>query len=358
MIHARILPVLLLSLVLPACAQKSGFKGSAKTGALESKVETTPKPSPTPIAKAPATVSKAPRLVEESYVQSGNAGLADILIVMDDSGSMKSYQKNLSTKLSALLVALKDTDWQIAVITTTVKNVAGGPDICNLKLIKSTDSDAEAKFTDAVNAGILGSGSEQGVRQAKTGLSCAENKWIRDNSTVAVLFVTDEEDASYEPEWLEAKKIDKNAVQADAMAPLVAYVEKDLARTVGVNAAFYGIFSPPSNPCQVTNSTVGKKYQPLFDYKNSGNMNYGRVCEDSYKPTLELISQSIAKLVINFHKLNEVPDIGSLSVSGLKADGSAISASDYKVLGAVLLFNKGSEPQLASTVKLSYKVSE
>ncbi|RYZ58641.1 MAG: VWA domain-containing protein [Proteobacteria bacterium] len=340
-----------LSLPLAACGQKSGFKGSAKVGAVAQSEDAEP---------APQIVSKEPRLVEESYTQEGSSGLADILIVVDDSGSMKPYQSNLSTKLNDLLASLKDTDWQIGVVTTSVKNASvGGADICDLKLIKSSDADREAKFLEAVSPGIKGSGDEQGMRQAKTGLACAEQKWIRDNSTVAVLIVTDEEDASYAPEWLLAKKSDKSAVQADAMAPLISYVENDLKRSIGVNAAFYGIFSPPSSPCKTSGAVIGNKYQALFDYKNSAaTVNYGRVCDDSYKPTLELISSSISKLLTLYQKLKELPDAGSVVVKAKKADGSAVTSADYKIASNFIIFNKGSEPAYGSLVELSYKVSD
>jgi hypothetical protein len=345
-----------LGLSLGGCApKKSGFTGSAKVGAVASEDQTPEVPVKQPVAKP---VVKKPRLVEESYTQAGTSGIADILIVVDDSASMQPYQSNLSTKLNDLLTSLKDNDWQIGVVTTTVRKQANGSDICDLKLIKSTDSDREAKFLKAVSAGTRGDPSEQGIRQAKTGLACAEQNWIRENSTVAVLIVTDEEDASFVPEFIIQQKSNKAAVLTDAMGSLIDYVENDLKRSVGVNAAFYGIFSPPSAPCTSNGAVVGKKYQALLDYKKTAAINYGRVCDASYKPTLELISSSIAKLLTLYQKLKEVPDTGSVVVKATKGDGSAVTSADYKIAGNFIIFNKGSEPAFESTVELSYTVTD
>jgi hypothetical protein len=54
----------------------------------------------------------------EQFTQAGKKGLVDILVVIDDSGSMDKEQVNLSTKLNELLVSIKDADWQVSVITT------------------------------------------------------------------------------------------------------------------------------------------------------------------------------------------------------------------------------------------------
>ncbi len=326
----------IISLTLMACSQQPGFKGEvAKVPADYSSNE-----DPN-VEKILDPSSRTVRSIDESFIQSEATGTADILIVIDDSGSMRPYQNNLSTKLSALLVALADTDWQIGVITTSLQT-SNGNESCKLKLIKSSDQNRERKFNDAVVAGTSGSSDEQGIRQAKIGLECRENKWVRPGSSIAVLIVTDEEDGSRE----------------DFTIPLINYVEQDMARTVGVNAGFYAIFSPPSAPCNVPNATIGTRYQTLLDYKNvSGTINYGRVCEQTYKPTLELISKSIAKLASNFYTLQQIPDVGTVIVSGSKTDGSAITEGDYTVNGQSLVFKKGSEAAFGTTVSVSYQVT-
>ncbi|MDQ3231237.1 MAG: hypothetical protein M3Q07_05400 [Pseudobdellovibrionaceae bacterium] len=111
--------------------------------------------------------------VKEVFDQKARQGLADILIVIDNSGSMKEEQVNLSTKLNELLVSIKDANWQISVINTSPVVPAGvtltalaseGKELCNTTVIKAGEVDATEKFAAAVNAGISGNGNEQGIR--------------------------------------------------------------------------------------------------------------------------------------------------------------------------------------------------
>ncbi|MBC7660110.1 MAG: hypothetical protein H7249_10405 [Chitinophagaceae bacterium] len=103
--------------------------------------------------------------LSESFQQNSTAsGILDLLLVIDNSGSMTEEQQNLSSKLSPLLYYLKDSDWRIGVVTTDPK------DGCLRGLISKGDANSSELFTNAVNAGIKGSGNERGILQAVAGL--------------------------------------------------------------------------------------------------------------------------------------------------------------------------------------------
>ncbi|RYZ71104.1 MAG: VWA domain-containing protein [Proteobacteria bacterium] len=285
---------------------------------------------------------------DESFTQEGLAGSADIAIVVDDSGSMDLEQENLSTKLSDLLVSLKDANWQIGVVTTSPK-VENGKDVCQLKLIKSTDSDGEAKFLEAVKPGIKGLSEEQGIRQAVNALQCPETPWVRPDSTVAVLIVSDEDNCSN-------NGLDCGDKPWATEQYLIDYVEKDLKRVVGKNAGFYGIIAPEKKDCPTANNE-SIQYRKLINYKSGGNVNYGNICDASYKGTLERISKNIAKLLSSQFVLKKVPDLGSASLMGVKANGDPLSVDDYSISGNTLTFKIGGEPALGSQITISYKVT-
>lgn len=287
-------------------------------------------------------------LAEESFTQQGVNGLVDIALVIDDSGSMQEEQNNLSTKLNDLVVSLKDANWQIGVVTTTVSSVLG-IDRCKLTLIKSSDNDSEEKFIKAVTPGVNGDGNEQGIRAAVNALKCNEKPWVRPNSTVAVLIVSDEDNCSDNGSdcLLSASRSEQF---------LIDYVEQDLKRDVGRNAGFYGIFAPPSESCP-TAGQIGKQYQKLVDYKANGSQNYGNICDSSYKSTLERISGNIAKLLSSQFTLKHNPSADSVAVQGVKSNGDAITAADYRVDGNVITFRTGSEPALGSDINVTYKYS-
>ncbi len=301
-----------------------------------------------PLPAKPPLIRSETIAVEETFVQEGLPGTADIAIIVDDSGSMKVEQENLSTKLGDLLVALKQTDWQIGVITTTVKT-EGERDLCQLKLIKSTDADIEEKFREAVTPGIGGSGEEQGVRQAVNALRCKETPWVRPDSTIAVLIVSDEDNCSKDGEDCGANPWAKENY-------LIQFVEKDLNRVIGKNAGFYGIIAPPTEKCESAKN-LSTQYARLMDYKSIPGLNYGNICDSNYKQTLERISKNIAKLLSSKFILKQIPDLGSTKISGVKANGESITESDYVVSGSTITFKIGSEPALGSQIVTHYKVT-
>ncbi|RYZ48847.1 MAG: VWA domain-containing protein, partial [Proteobacteria bacterium] len=129
------------------------------------------------------------RSVSESFQQNSSAsGALDLLLVIDNSGSMAEEQVNLSDKLSPLLSFVQNSDWRIGVVTTDPK------DGCLRNLISKTDQNAMASFASAVQPGIKGSGNERGIQQAVAGLKGECNtsgSWLRNQSTVGVLIVSD-----------------------------------------------------------------------------------------------------------------------------------------------------------------------
>jgi hypothetical protein len=63
------------------------------------------------------TQGAARKSVTQDFAQD-ELGLLDVLVVVDDSGSMKEEQVGLSTRLGALMGSVAKSNWQIGVITT------------------------------------------------------------------------------------------------------------------------------------------------------------------------------------------------------------------------------------------------
>ncbi|HYX37923.1 MAG TPA: hypothetical protein VE954_32885 [Oligoflexus sp.] len=296
--------------------------------------------------------------VKEEFDQKARQGLADILIVIDNSGSMKEEQVNLSTKLNELLVSIKDANWQISVINTSPVVPAGvtltalaseGKELCNTTVIKAGEVDATEKFAAAVNAGISGNGNEQGIRQAVVGLRCTEKPWVRPASTLAVLIVSDEDNCSIDGTECGTLPWAKETY-------LQNYVETTLQRTIGKNAGFYGIVAPSKALCS-TAGNAGTQYLRLFDYKSTAGANYGNICDASYKTTLNRISDSIALQLNNQVELTTLPDTNTLALTLQLVDGTtqALDPASYTLTGKVITFLPGKEPPTGSKVVANYK---
>ncbi len=295
----------------------------------------------------------------EKFVQTAKKGLVDLVVIVDNSGSMADEQTKLSDKLAELLVSIKDADWQINVLTTGPAVPSGvnmndasseGKELCVSTLIRKGDINAAADFSKAVQAGTSGNGNEQGIRQAVVGLRCPGKNVVRAGSTVSVLIISDEDNCSLDG-------ADCGSLPWAKENYLIDYVEKTLGRTVGKNAGFYGLIAPTKALCP-TAYNAAPQYLRLLNYKSTPGSNYGNICDASYKTTLNRISDNIALQLDNSFALTNLPDIGSLSLAIETAPGMLvpIDPTSYQIKDKTVSFVPGKEPAVGSIIVASYKI--
>lgn len=234
----------------------------------------------------------------EAFDQVANRPL-DILIVIDNSGSMQEEQANLAGKLAPLLTAVTDTDWQIGIVTTDPNQT------CLRKLIRKGQADADVQFRNGVTAGTNGSDNERGVLTAVRSLSgsCLNQRWIRDESTLAVLFVADEDNCSNGMDCGN-NNYGKAAYLYDYLAAI---------REPGKNARVYGIFWHPSQT-QAQCPTARNKANIYADLVARTNGTWGSICDADYSQTLSNISQNILVVLNSRFTLKYMPDPNTIRV--------------------------------------------
>lgn len=273
---------------------------------------------------------------QETFIQPPSAqGPLDILVVVDNSGSMAEEQLNLSTKLSRLLNFVADTDWRIAVETTDPG------DACGQHVISKGDADPEGAFATAVTRGTQGSGNERGILQAVNGLNCNGGAWLRPKSTLAVLIVSDEDNCS-----------DGTKCGSDPWAS-EDYLLAQLAtlRQVGVNARAYGLVWDPDLAQCGDAFAKAPIYARLIE-KSSGQM--GAVCDADYSDTLMAVSENLS-VILNTQFTLQYPAItDSVAVS---VNGTVIT-SGYQVVGNVLVFDTAPEPGDQIAINYHYLVGD
>jgi hypothetical protein len=122
--------------------------------------------------------------------QLSEAGLLDLLIVVDDSRSMSEEQAMIGKGLAPLISEIKDSNWQIAVISMS------DPCVSASNLIKKTDADPSSKFAAAVKKPYDRLAMEQGFPMAIQSLKGQCNgsirSWLRAGSSLGILFLSDE----------------------------------------------------------------------------------------------------------------------------------------------------------------------
>lgn len=270
----------------------------------------------------------------------------DILVVVDNSSSMREEHVNLSTKLAPLVSSLQKADWQIGVISTDTKVDQG----CLRALVRKGDVNAMATFEKAVmDTGTAGDGEEKGILasvQGLTGQCKAQLKpWVRAGSTVSVLVVSDEDnchtgdgnDTVYGCRNLEHRYGDY----------LLNYIKS--IRTPGKDGRVYGIVWHPTQPqssCR-TGLRVGIEYQKVIE-ATSGR--WGSICDADYSATLAGISTDILVALQKSFTLRYTPDPGTLRVA---LNGEDLQ-SGYALQGQLVDFDV--PPAEGSQIRFSYNV--
>lgn len=227
-------------------------------------------------------------------------GALDLLIVIDNSQSMKEEQANLGSKLQSLLTYIDDSDWRIGVNTT---DPAGG---CLRALIKKGDDNIDEIFSKAINAGTNGSGYEKGILMAKAGIApgCITPNWVRDNSTIAVLIVSDEDNCSFNGQDCRGKAYARESYLIDYLKTV---------RKVGVDARVYGIIWHPDTPRSECPTAYNQAHVYSRAISQTGGK-WGSICDTDYSQTLQAISADVAKILKKQYTLDNIPSGAGVKV--------------------------------------------
>ncbi len=311
----------------------------------------------------------------------------DILLVVDNSGSMLDEQENLAGKLDRLLEEVKDSDWQIAITTTDARD-------CVAKIITPTNKD---KFAATVRGlGTDGSGDEMAVwkiiqalqgncirddsggsentilwekalqlqdegvlfaendairamrlprgKDARDVSSCGRRRgWLRDNSTLAILLVSDE---------------DHNCNKHYMCGLTDLYFYLNSIRTLHATARLYGLLdidTKHSANVKLGGQVGANKFlqwqdgdgEPLFEHYASINAN-------DYSETLQKISRSISSAMQNTFVLKHLHDGHKFTVKLTYGDDSRVLEENEYVLDNKTLHITTTMPANISRIEVLY----
>lgn len=155
------------------------------------------------------------------------SGETDILIVIDNSGSMEQYQNKLAEHAELLWNKIRERglDFQIAVITSSEED--HGKFVGTTKVITPYTPNGLQVLQANIMVGNMGNGTEQFFGPVRDGLNPMQNPgFLRPTANLELIFLTDEEDQTpnFEPEafaqYLWTVKGDSNKVFAYGIVPL------------------------------------------------------------------------------------------------------------------------------------------
>jgi hypothetical protein len=134
---------------------------------------------------------------------------ADILVVIDNSPSMRSEQKNMADRISNLLDRVNGLDWRIGIVTTDMSSQSTGsgrllqfPNKSYFITAKMDLAEAKKQFGETIQREEQGSSNEQGIRATFRAITRAflpkDSKdkfnadFFRSRAALSVIVVSDE----------------------------------------------------------------------------------------------------------------------------------------------------------------------
>jgi hypothetical protein len=239
---------------------------------------------------------------------------ADILFVVDNSGSMSTHQANLAANIPQFtgeFFRAPILDYHIAVVSTDVDGFASpccGKFAGSVKVVDKRTPNADAVLASNLKLGINGSGTEQpfqAVRMAMDpALLATDNAgFARKHSAFVAIFITDAEDQStIDPQGLYnfiLQMKGNRKKKAFAFGALIPTTETNCDRDA---------FQPP---------TLIEQFLGMFPLAGSNEMN---LCAPDFGKRLAEAAASIVNEVGNKIYLSRRPDIQTLRVTYGAAD--------------------------------------
>jgi hypothetical protein len=304
--------------------------------------------------------NKLTKLDADDAFYQAEAGEVDVLLVVDNSGSMQPYQEKLSTNFNSFLAYFTGfVDYRIGVITSTLENpealggctqeeidaIADGGELVGGTWISAEDADGDARFSDLVQVGTCGGGYEMGLETALRALTPplsegANADFIRSSAYLSVIFVTDEEDSS---------PLTTNEY-INAFRSLKGGVERDV-----VNAS--ALVVTDETDCDAEQLAAGaSKNVRMVDVADQTNGVVGSICSGDFSDIVTELSLASSRLKDTFY-LSEAPDANTLIV-GVGEEEVACDAGvwSYQMIEdrPAIVFERDQLPPPGSRVTASY----
>ncbi len=121
----------------------------------------------------------------------------DVILMVDNSSSMSTYQDRLAAQATKMLTALNTygMDYQIVVITTDVGGNTGSKFVGTPKILTRATTNLNSVLTARIKQGNGGSDLERGLQSIEQALQ-NETGFIRSDALLAVLALSNEDDYS------------------------------------------------------------------------------------------------------------------------------------------------------------------
>lgn len=290
-----------------------------------------------------AGLGVAPATAVEQFVQN-TPEPADLLFVVDDSGSMSQYQAQLASSMSPIvsLMNQRGVDYQLGVVTTSVADFDGGPLLPDAGVLQGNPKvivrgpTASSRFAATVDAlGTDGSGNEMGLEAMRLALTGAgpggrNAGFLRTGGRLAVVVVSDEED-----------------VPPSSPPDYAAFLDAVKGPGTADRTSLWAITGLPGGTCAASEGTRYLAVQAATGGQAAS------ICDASWTPLLTALADSLGRLQSRF-VLQGAPDPATLRVL---VDGVTYptSAWDWDASAGAVVFLPHAIPDAGETIRIEYR---
>ncbi len=297
----------------------------------------------------------------EEEFQISSAAKLDVLVVVDNSGSMDALQRNLATKLRAFTDGLSNVDWQIGIITSDAETSSSSPLLdkgCRLygvdgkpggRPIQKSDPDAANKFRQTLNAiGATGSRNEQLLRNTLRALNgtCknGDSSWLRADAALGIIFLTDEDSYCFGDS--QDRSDSTTCRTGEKPEDLLEFLRPRSQRS---HVKAYSLTWRPNDSECVKDSdqhVASRILRVVNDPAISGKDQ--SICQADYTSSLQDFSKDVAGIIRREFTLQNLPLKDSVVV---EVDG--IPYGDYEIEGKVIKLKRLGDERVK--VKVTYR---
>lgn len=309
-----------------------------------------------------------PRLIEPELVDPHQVDLfrqktliVDVLWVVDNSGSMVNERERLASSFEHFvrLLATRRIDYHVGVISTDV--TGSGParqggelvEIDGVRFITPDTPDGVEVFRAMVDFEPGRSRQEQGFEAMRLALSEPRRSginggFLRPESALAVVVVSDEDDGSFGP--------------PDHFARFLLHTRRPGDERLATLSAIVGPLPDgcvPEGEAQIFGADADPAERYIEASQISGGL-VGSICETDFAPVLEALGRRVSNLQRTF-PLSSVPQIETLMV---RIDGALIAPEEaegpvwtYHDGMRAIVFEEQHIPGSGSEVRVAYVVN-
>lgn len=282
----------------------------------------------------------------------------DILWVVDNSSSMESSQARLAQQVDQVFSSLNKLklDYRMAAVTTDMRNNVSSPArpeqtqgrfIGSTKVISSKTSNAKSLFTQMIQPGVYGSSVEEGLAAMKKALSpemldTTNKNFLRDDASLVIIFLTDEDDAS-------SGSAQSYIDFLDTIKPSFEYSRAWIANFIGVMDISGECSTYADNPF----ASAGIEYMELVEA--SGGIS-ASICTSSLKDALAGVNKRIAEMITSHYFSREpLEETIVVKINGNLLVKDPENGWSYNASQKVLRFHGSGVPAANAKVEIDYK---